>query len=145
MELIIGTLTSMARKTAENMKHAPSVIAFIASRQWVTLGALPEELWNPEVYLLQEYVDEGTPIQKGPACTHQALEQAIIKGPDASTRTSEMTAFIRVEMRQHVWDGFNILLPAADAVMMFGDNLNMYHISAVPQEHCRPCLILNLS
>ena len=129
----------------EVLTQPPSLTSFISSRKRVTLGALPEELWNPEVYLLQEYVDEGTPIHKGPACTHQALEQAIIKGPDASTRTSEMTAFIRVEMRQHVWDGFNILLPAADAVMMFGDNLNMYHISAVPQEHRRPCLILNLS
>ena len=33
----------------------------------------------------------------------------------------------------------------ADAVRIFGVNLNISHIAAVPQTHLHPCLILNLS
>ena len=56
-----------------------------------------------------------------------------------------MTAFIRGELHQRVRDGFSILSPAADAVRLFGDNLKLFYIEAVPQEHRRPRLILNLS
>ena len=56
-----------------------------------------------------------------------------------------MAAFIRVELHQHVQDRFSILLLAADVLRVFGVNLNISWIAAVPQEHCRPRLILNLS
>ena len=41
--------------------------------------------------------------------------------------------------------GFSILLPVADAVRLFRENLKHSRIAAVPQAHRRPRLILNLS
>ena len=38
-----------------------------------------------------------------------------------------------------------MLLPAVDAVKLFGDNLKVSRIAAVLQEHRRPRLILNFS
>ena len=55
-----------------------------------------------------------------------------------------MKEFIRKDMRQRVRDGFSILFPAEEAVKLFRDNLKLFHITAVPQEHQRPRLILNL-
>ena len=55
-----------------------------------------------------------------------------------------MTAFICKEMRQRVQDGFRILLPEAGAARVFGDKLKPSCITAVPQDHHRPRLVLNL-
>ena len=46
-----------------------------------------------------------------------------------------MTAFIRWELNQRVRDGFSILLPAADAVRLFGDNLKLSRITVVTEEY----------
>ena len=54
-------------------------------------------------------------------------------------------AFIRGEICQHVQDGFRIFLLVAYTIRLFGDKLKLFCIAAVPQEHHRPCLILNLS
>ena len=48
-------------------------------------------------------------------------------------------------MQRRIKDSFSILLPAADAIRLFGERLNLSRITAVPQAHCRPCLTLNLS
>ena len=56
----------------------------------------------------------------------------------------EMAVFVRGEMHQHIKYGFRILLPAADAVRVFGVKLNMSRIDAVPQKHRRLRIILNL-
>ena len=56
-----------------------------------------------------------------------------------------MKEFIYREMRHCVRDGFSILLPAADTVRVFGDKLKISCIAAVPQEHQRLRLIINLS
>ena len=56
-----------------------------------------------------------------------------------------MVDFIRGEMQRRVQDGFSILFPAADTVRIFGGNLKISHIAAVPQAHHRLYLILNLS
>ena len=50
-----------------------------------------------------------------------------------SACTPEMVEFIREDMQRRVKDEFNILLPAADAVRIFGDRLNSSHIALVPQ------------
>ena len=55
-----------------------------------------------------------------------------------------MTVFIRRGVKRNVQDGFRILLPAADAVQMFGMNLKLSRIAAVPQAHLQPRLIFNL-
>ena len=55
-----------------------------------------------------------------------------------------MTESIRGEMRQRVRDGFSILLPATDAVRLFGENLKLLRITVVPQENRRPRLTINL-
>ena len=67
------------------------------------------------------------------------------KRAHASVCTPEMTAFICREFQHRVRDGFNILLPEADAVRLFREKLKVSRIAAVPQEHRRPRLILNLS
>ena len=56
-----------------------------------------------------------------------------------------MTSFIRGEMQRRIKDGFSILLPAADAIRLFGEILELSHLLAVPRAHFRPRLILNLS
>ena len=56
-----------------------------------------------------------------------------------------MTAFIRGEMQRRIKDGFSILLPAADAIRLFGEKLKLSCIAAVPQARRRPRLIINLS
>ena len=56
-----------------------------------------------------------------------------------------MTAFIHRELHQRVRNGFSILLPATDAVILFGDNLKLPQIAVVSQEHRQLRLILNLS
>ena len=47
-------------------------------------------------------------------------------------------------MQCRINDGFSILLPAADAIRLFGEKLNLYCIAAVHQVHLRPRLIVNL-
>ena len=59
--------------------------------------------------------------------------------------SSEITSFIRGELRRRIKDGFSILLPAVDAMLLFEKSLKLSHIAAVPQAHYRPCLVLNLS
>ena len=56
-----------------------------------------------------------------------------------------MKAFIRGELHQRVRYGLSILLPAADVVRLFRDNLKLSQIAAVSQEHGWSQLILNLS
>ena len=55
-----------------------------------------------------------------------------------------MILFIQGELHQRVRDRFSILLPAADAVRVFGENLKSYQIEVVPQEHRRPQIIMKL-
>ena len=56
-----------------------------------------------------------------------------------------MVGFIRGEMQGRVQDGYSIILPTDDAVHIFGESLKLSHITAVPQSHHQPRLILNLS
>ena len=56
-----------------------------------------------------------------------------------------MTTFIWGEMQRRIKDGFIILLPSADAIRPFGERLKISRITAVPQTHRHPQLILNLS
>ena len=58
--------------------------------------------------------------------------------------TPGMTAFIRGELQQCVGYGFSILMTATGAVRLFGENLKLSQTTAVPQEHLRLRLILNL-
>ena len=55
-----------------------------------------------------------------------------------------MSGFIRGEMQRRVQDGFSILLPVADAVRIFVENLKLSYIAEVPQAHIQPRLILNM-
>ena len=48
-------------------------------------------------------------------------------------------------MQRRIKDGFSILLPAADAIQLFGERLKLSRIAAAPQAHRRLRLILNLS
>ena len=56
-----------------------------------------------------------------------------------------MKVFIYREMQWRLQDDFSILLPVAEVVQMFGEKLKIYCITAPPQEHSQPHLILNLS
>ena len=47
-------------------------------------------------------------------------------------------------MQCRIKDGFSILLPAADAVRLFGERLKISHIAAVPQAHLHLRTILDL-
>ena len=99
---------------------------------------------HPAADLLKTYVEEGILAHTGPPWSPEDLETAIFKGPHASACTLEMTSFIQGELRLRIKDGFSILLLAADAMRLFGERLKLFRIVAVPQAHCRLCLILNL-
>ena len=99
---------------------------------------------HPAVALLQKYVEEGIPAHTGPPWSPVALETALSKGPHASACTPEMISFILGELWRRIKDGFSILLPAADVMRLFGERLKLSCITAVPQAHRHPRLILNL-
>ena len=48
-------------------------------------------------------------------------------------------------MGQRVWYGFNILITVADSAHIFGDNIKLYHIVEINQEHRRMRLIIRMS
>ena len=55
-----------------------------------------------------------------------------------------MTAFIWGEIQHRIKDDFIILLTAAYTIRLFGDNLKLSRIAAVPQTHFLLHLVLNL-
>ena len=110
----------------------------------MTLGGLPEGLIHPSAALLNTYVEEGIPDHIGSPWSPQALGTTISKRPHASACTPEMTNFIRGEIQRRIKDGFIILLPAEDAIQLFGERLKVSCIGAVPHSHRRPRLIPNL-
>ena len=99
---------------------------------------------HPDADLLWDYAEEGIPAHTGFPWSPKALETTISKGTHASACTPEMTAFIWGEIQQRIKDGFIILLPAAYTIRLFGDNLKLSRIAAVPQTHCLLHLVLNL-
>ena len=90
-------------------------------------------------------MEEGIPVNTGPPWSRKALDEAIHNGPHASACAPDMVSFIRGELRRRIQDGFSILLSAEDAVRLFGEQLKLSRIAAVPQAQRRPRLILNLS
>ena len=72
------------------------------------------------------------------------MEEAIRKGQHVSACAPDMVRFIQGELQRWVQYVFRILLSAEDAVKLFGDKLKLSRIAAVPQDQCRPRLILNL-
>ena len=56
-----------------------------------------------------------------------------------------MTEFTRRDMRQHVRDGFIVLLPETVVVGVFGGNLKLPRIAKASQDHRRTRPILNLT
>ena len=75
VELSVNNLASTTAKTLEELKHSPSLTAFIAARQRGALGALLEAVRHSAAPLLWKYVAEGIPVHTGPAWTPQALER----------------------------------------------------------------------
>ena len=75
----------------------------------------------------------------------RGLGDCHLQGTHTSSCTPEMTSFIRGELRRRIKGGFSILLPAADAMRLFGEKLKLSRIAAVPQAYRHSRLILNLS
>ena len=73
------------------------------------------------------------------------MDKAIKNRPHGSECALDMVHFIWGDMQRQVQDGFSILLSTEDDVRLFREKLKFSCIAAVPQAHCRPCLILNLS
>ena len=118
---------------SEDLTQPPPFIASIASMQRGTLGALAEAVQRPTAALMWDYVDAGILVRMISALTHRALDRAIEKGSHVYACPPEMMALIRREMRNRMQDFSSILLPAADAVRLFGYKLKLSHIYAVPQ------------
>ena len=87
-----------------------------------------------------KYIEEDILVHTGPPWLRQILECAIAKGSHVSEFSPEMTAFICGDMQQRVRYGFGTLLPAADAVQVFGEKLKLSSISVPPRrtEKCTP-------
>ena len=125
-------LVATANATAREILNAPSLLSLLASKRRNTLGGLPNGVKHPAAALLRTYVEEGIPDHTGPPWSPEALETSISKGTHASAYTPEMISFIQGEMRRRIKYGFSILLPAADAMRMFWERLNLSRIAAVP-------------
>ena len=93
VELNVDKLASTAQEKLEALKQAPSLTAFISSRQWRTMGALPEAARHLSEPLMREYVYKGILVHTGPSWTQSPLEISIPKGSHASSCTPKMTAF----------------------------------------------------
>ena len=92
----------------EALRQAPSLTAFISSRQRITLGALSEAVLHPAAPLLQEYLEQVIPVHTGPAWLQRSLKRDIVKRTHASSYTPQMKAYISGELHQHVRDGFSM-------------------------------------
>ena len=73
------------------------------------------------------------------------MDKAIKNRPHGSECALDMVHFIWGDMQRQVQDGFSILLSTEYDVRLFREKLKFSCIAAIPQAHCRPCLILNLS
>ena len=140
---LVENLEATSKETSEEIHCAPSLLAFIDSRQHGALGTLPESVLHPVKSLLQTYAEKGILVHTGSPCPRQALEHAISNGPHTSVFTPEIGVFICGDMQWRVQDGLIILLPALDAVQTFGEKIKLSCIAAVPQPHQRPHLILD--
>ena len=58
-------LAATAKATAREIREAPSLMPFLASKQRKTLGSLPEEVKHPAAALLKKYVKGGHPFPRG--------------------------------------------------------------------------------
>ena len=96
---------------------------------------LLEAVQHPMESLLQEYVVEGLLIHMGSTCSRKSLDHAFKTFPHTSPCTPVTTMLICREMHQQVRDDFNIILPAADVVWVFVDELNLTRIAVVPQAY----------
>ena len=56
-----------------------------------------------------------------------------------------MVGFNRGEMQRRFQYGFSILLPTENVVRVFGENIKLSRIAAVPQDHLQPWLVFNIS
>ena len=72
------------------------------------------------------------------------MDEVIKNGSHASSCTPEIIGFICGETQRRVQYIFIILLPAEDALRVFIEKLKVSCITALPQAHFRPRLILNL-
>ena len=70
-------LASIARNTADEIRHEASLQVFITSKQRSTLGPLPEAVTHPAATFLQSYVEEGMPATTGPPWSRTDLDEAI--------------------------------------------------------------------
>ena len=116
VDALTDNLAAMAKSIAREILNASSLLSFLSSKQWNTLGGLSEGVGHPAADLLQTYVEEGILDHMGPPWLPQAMDTAISKGSHALSCTPEMTSFIRGEMQRIIKYGFRILLPAADAI-----------------------------
>ena len=85
--------------------------------------------------LLWEYAVERIIIQTGSTWSRKSLYTAIKKVHHASACTPVMKMLIFREMQQYLQDGYNIIFPAADAVWVFGENIKLSRIAAVPKAY----------
>ena len=90
---------------------------------------------HPVSALLRAYAVEGIMIQTGSTCSRKALYTAIKKVHHAAACTPVMKMLIFREMQQYLQDGYNIIFPAADAVWVFGENIKLPRIAAVPKAY----------
>ena len=120
--------------TAGEIRQVASLQAFLDSKQCITLWGLPESVTHLAANLFQSYVEYGITVVTGPLWLRTALDEYIWNRPHASECALDMVSFILGEIRRQVQDEFIILLSAKDAVILFRENLNLFHIAAVPQD-----------
>ena len=78
-------LAATPKATASEIISVPSLLSFLASKQWKTLGSLSEGIRYPSASLIQSYIEEGIPTYTKHPWYPQALETAISKVPHASS------------------------------------------------------------
>ena len=80
----------MAKATTRELYCAPSLLAFLASKERKILGTMPEVVVHPAADLITSYVEQGISVHTGKLWSIQVLDNSVSKGSHAWACTPEM-------------------------------------------------------
>ena len=130
---------------AEHISQADEILTYIRLMQQPTVLALPQSLCHPATGLLEDYADNGLPVEVKLERSLETIRKAIGKGPYSSTLSPESTDFFRKEIPESSQRGFSIILSVTETIALFGTAVRISRLALVYHFSRKPCLICNSS
>ena len=122
-------LVSMEFSTAEQIAQAADLLTYISPALQLTVAAPPRVFGRHSTALLEDYTDNGFPVEVRPKWSLKTIWYSIGKGPHSSTLSLKSTDFFRNMILEQTQPGFSIILSVTEGIALFGTSLN---ISASP-------------